>query len=184
MKKNNDYFSKVVALYEAAGMDGSVDEVVPQEQIADDGSDVNPGMSPDTQDDVSGEEDMNGEDPNMMMQEPAQPDASAIMEKQKFVKLFGLFEDLLNYGTSFLDALKMLDSNLLDGETTEKAKKYTDNIKKLTDKVNEYIKSVLSSEEYTKALYVYVLFRTELVSNIKGFRDICKLTGKDDKEKK
>lgn len=41
-------------------------------------------------------------------------DPTAISEKEKFKKLFDLFEDLLNYINVFSDSLKVIDIGLLD----------------------------------------------------------------------
>ena len=129
-----EYFRQLVNLYEAAavGMAGTP-EVVPQQNIADSGMDVNPQ--------VQGDPSMQQADPNMMQDpsamgmdpmmgaEPAAtPNGSFEVQKRKAFKLFELFKDLLNYGTNFIDALNFIDIDLLDLDRFTLVKKYYKNI--------------------------------------------------------
>jgi len=47
-------------------------------------------------------------------------------------------------------------------------------------KISNYMINVFSSETYEKVLYAYILFRTELITNIKGLRDILILNKPDE----
>ena len=180
------YFSNLISLYEAAGMAGTP-EVIPQEQVADTGMDVNGQMRADPA--------MMGEDPNMMdpsmggqavdpmagMPLPPEPTPEENLEKEQLKKLFELFEDLLNYGDVFVENIRFVNLGLLDLYKFEKVTKYIENVKKLLEKINDYLVNIFNTEKYDKNLYVYILFRTELITSIKGLRDILKLEKPDEK---
>lgn len=176
------YFNDLKTLYEAAGMTGN-NEVVPQENIADTGNDLGPQANQQVPMNNGMESDMGMNnimtDPMASMQEPT-PSPEAVMEKEKFKKLFELFEDLINYGTVFSENIKFVDISLLDFELFKKMKKYADDIKSLTDKINSYLINIFNSETYEKVLYSYILFRTELLTAIKGLRDILELNKPDE----
>jgi len=175
-----EYFKNLLLLFEEnIGMAGT-EEVVPQENIADTGSDVNPGMNPDEQIPNEGEA---AELPYGMTDElPASEESvSDIVNKQKLLKLYNLYEDLLNYCTIFLDSLGNIDTNLLDIEVFKLVRKYTISTKELADKINTYMTKIYSSDSYERLLYIYILFRTELTTCIKGIRDILRLNNLDEK---
>ena len=182
-----EYFKQVVQLYEAAAAEmAGGPEVVPQQNIADSGMDVNPQ--------VQGDPSMQQADPNMM-QDPsamgvdpmmgtelaATPSGSFELQKRKTAKLFNLFKDLLNYGTNFIEALNFIDIDLLDLNKFTLVKKYYKHIKELNDKIETYLQYIFNSESYEKEVYTYVLYRTELITNIKGIRDILDLQNPDEK---
>ena len=180
------YFKDLMALLEATGMAGT-EEVVAQEEITDTGSDVMPGIEgqiPEEQqpEDIPEEESLVPEE-NSMVGEIPQGSANMenVMKSQKLLKLYELYSDLLNYCTLFLDSLGNIDTNLLEIETFKLVRKYTTSVKELVDKINNYMINIFSEEEYEKLLYVYVLFRTELVTCVKGIRDILKLNKPDEK---
>jgi hypothetical protein len=104
-----------------------------------------------------------------------------VMKSQKLLKLHELYSDLLNYCTVFLDSLGNINTNLLELETFKLVRKYTQSVKELADKINNYMINIFSEEEYEKLLYVYVLFRTELVTCVKGIRDILRLNRPEEK---
>ena len=187
-----NYFDQVVALYEAGnvGMTGAP-EVVPQENIADTGSDVmpqqqmmNPQMIQDpnmmgTDPNMAGQE--LGMDPMMMQQEPPPEDPSETLQRQRMKKLYGFFNDLFTYTDSFIESLKFIDINLLDEDYFKKVLRYSNAIKELHEKINDYMINIFEGETYEKNLYAYVLFRSEMVSEIKVLRDILKLNKPDEK---
>lgn len=170
------YFNDLKTLYEAVGMTGA-NEVVPQENIADTGSDLSPQNNVQMQDPMM--QGNMGYDPMMGMVEPA-PSPEAVMEKEKFKKMFELYEDLINYADVFCENLKFVDTNLLDFNVFSKMKKYTDDVVALKEKINNYLINIFNSETYEKVLYSYILFRTEMITAIKGLRDILKLNQVDD----
>lgn len=174
--ERREYFTGLVKLYEATGMAGT-EEVVPQEEIADSGSDL--GQAPVEDNGMTDE--MAAE--NQMLQDPNETqevDASLVLKKEKFKKLFELFEDLLNYGTIFSENVKFIDIGLLDSETYKNMKKYANDIDELVKKINNYLINIFNSETYEKVLYSYILFRTELLTAIKGLRIILKLDKPDE----
>jgi hypothetical protein len=192
-----NYYNSLIRLYEAAGMAGT-EEVVPQENIADTGSDVGP--APTTQpaqqnignEEVVDEEQLNGnelpeEDTAYLNQEApgTQPQGSSlVIEKQKFVKLFDLFTDLKTYGSAFLESIEGIDINLLDEKIFVLVGKYQKSVRELVEKIDSYLINIFNSERYEKALYNYILFRTELISVVKGLRRTLKLDQIDEEEEK
>ena len=180
------YFADLLSLYEAAGMAGT-EEVVPQEQIADTGADV--GMQGDGDPAMMGQ-DPGMQDPSMMggaidpmtgmpMPPPETPEQN--LEKEKLKKLYELFEDLLQYGDVFVENIRFVNSGLLDLIRFEKMNYYVTDIKNLLKKINDYLMNIFNKETYDKNLYVYILFRTEFITSIKGLRDILKLEKPDEK---
>ena len=198
------YFSDLYTLFEAsAGMAGGP-EVMPQENIADTGMDMGgtPQMMADpnamamAQDPTMGnvpiDPSLQGmEDPSLMggfpgdpmmnMQEPVSQDSALIMEKEKFKKLFELFEDLKTYADVFTDNMKFVDINLIDNNTLRKLERYTSDVKDLSKKIENYLINIFNSESYEKVLYTYILFRTEMLTSIKGLRRILDLDHMDKK---
>ena len=189
------YFADLLSLYEAAGMGmAGGPEVVPQEQIADTGADVGMGGSGDPammgQDPAMQDPNMMGGDPSMMggaidpmtgmpMPPPETPEQN--LEKEKLKKLYELFEDLLQYGDVFVENIRFVNSGLLDLIRFEKMNYYVTDIKNLLKKINDYLMNIFNKETYDKNLYVYILFRTEFITSIKGLRDILKLEKPDEK---
>jgi len=192
MKNNEAYFKRVLTLFnEASAMSGNY-APVGQEQIADTGSDVMPNAQPQEmapQNQMAAEPGMidpNSQeylqnDPNAIPADISgqMPDPVSQTEKEKFRKLFDLFNDLLEYTDTFKKNLKFVDFSLLDIKMYKKIKRYIDNIEYLYDKLNNYMKYLFNSDEYDRVLYSYILFRTELLINIKCIRDLLKLNRTD-----
>lgn len=166
MNHNKNYFN----LLEDIGI-GGTEEVIPQENIADSGSDVLPGAE------VPEEEvqDVPFQDNTVEMQS-----AENIISSQKLLSVYKLFEKLIDYSVTFLDALESIDRGLLDNARLEILSKYIRNTRELIDKSNNYMTEIFAKESYEKVLYTYVLFRTELIANVKGIRDILKLQEPDE----
>ena len=53
-------------------------------------------------------------------------------------------------------------------------------IDELVKKINNYLINIFNSETYEKVLYSYILFRTELLTAIKGLRTVLKLNKPDE----
>lgn len=178
------YFRDLITLFEATGMTGA-EEVIPQEEIADSGSDVNPGMEgniesgPDTQ--VQPQEMDSGMEDEIPVSNNA--NIQNIMLGQKLLKMYSLYEDLLKYCNVLLDSLANLDVNRLDLETFKIVRRYNTTVRELVDKINNYMINIYSNEDYERLLYVYVLFRTELTTCVKGIRDILNLNKLDEEIK-
>lgn len=190
---NSNYFKNVIALYESAKEKEAINEAgemmgqppVDQSQIADQGSDLAPQGQAMPQDPS-----MMGGDP--MMQDPSmmggmapdmgapQQDSSLVLDKQKFVKLYTLFENLLDYSISFIETVDTIDQNLIPLDRLMSVRSFKENIESLNEKINDYMINIFNTEDYEKALYSYIVFRTELVTNIKGFRNILDLNKPDE----
>lgn len=192
MENRRNYFNSLIRLYEAVGMTGE-EEVVPQENIADAGSDVGPGPTQPAQPDeetTEGQLDGNElpeEDTAYLQQEApgTQPqDSSLVIETQKFLKLFDLFIDLKTYGSTFLESIASIDSNLLEDDVVLLVRKYKIHVTELVEKIDKYLINIFNTEIYEKALYNYILFRTELISVVKGLRRTLKLDEIETEEKK
>ena len=181
------YYKDLLYLFENTGMAGTP-EVVPQEQIAETGSDLQDsntglgagaeGIVPEDQQQMQMMQNPNmmGEIPMMMPEPPVDlTDDTAVMEKQKFVKLFGLFEDLLGYGEAFYEGINAIDVGLLDEEIYKEMKTYANEVNEITEKIKEYLENVFNKEMYEKVLYTYIVFRTELITSIKALRRVLKL---------
>lgn len=168
------YFNDLRTLYEAVGMAGT-EEVIPQEQIADTGMDVTAGQM---QDPMMGDSTI---DPMTGMPLPPEETPAENLEKEKSKKLYELFEDLLQYGDVFVENIRFVNSGLLDLEKFEKMNYYVNDVKNLLKKIHDYLINIFNKEKYEKNLYTYILFRTELITAIKGLRDILKLEKPDEK---
>ena len=176
-----DYFNNLINLYEAIGMAGT-EEVIPQEQIADSGSDVIPAPQG-SQEIPEDEENQEMENEIPQPQEEIPADTSLIIEKQKFVKIFNFMKNLVDYGEAFIESIKCIDINLWEFEVYKEMRKYTTDLENLLEKIKNYMINIFNSEDYERVLHAYILFRTELVVGIKGLRKILKLDQTEDEEK-
>ena len=159
-------------------------EVIPQENIADTGSDIGngvPGNAPLQQPIEQNPQAMNGGfvDPMAGMVDPGTT-AQLVIEKEKFKKVFEKYEDLINYNDVFLENLKFVNTGLLDDFQFSKFQMYLKNVKELKNKMENYLENIFNSEAYEKVVYNYVLFRTEMITNIKGLRDVLDLNKPED----
>jgi hypothetical protein len=102
---------------------------------------------------------------------PANGDSKEVPEPKKKAKLFELFRDLLNYSNVFVESLTNIDMNLLDMDQIDKIKRNTDHVDDVIGKVRSYVIDTFPTERYEKALYVYILLRTELVTIIRLLRE-------------
>jgi len=188
------YFKNLISLY-TSSRNNDLNEAavpIPQNKIADSGSDVNPQNQPATmyEDGMQSSVPDGNEDDGEMLQQnlpepPQQLDSSKTLEKEKFVKLFGFYEDLLNYGKVFSDSLNTIDINLLDADVFSSYQSYNEHVKELVEKIKDYLENVFNNETYEKVLYTYVLYRTEMISIIKNLRKVLKLDqvqSEDDKD--
>jgi hypothetical protein len=188
MGKLPSYFETVKKLYEAAVADGApVEEVVPQEQIADSGSDVDPAAAQAQQEALPTEEQLPPEEEGeegMMEEAPAEeggddmmgvPSASKTMEKQKSLKLFRKMNDLIEEANLISKMLDELNTNLLSTEVLVALRKYDDQNDELITKITDYLVNIFNGETYQACLYAYIVYRTEFVALLKAIKDILKL---------
>lgn len=171
--KKEDYFKEIISLFEA--------EIDPQQQqIADSGSDE---MLDDTQpveelpeEDAPMEEIPEGlDDANYLNIEEPSPSPEKINEAQRLKKVFTLLENLLNYGELFYDSLVNTDLDLLDDTKYESVSLYLQSVKDTTEKIREYLNNVFESDTYERCLYIYILLRTELLTEIKKLRQVLEV---------
>lgn len=175
------YFENVKKLYEAAVADGAPsNEVVPQEQIADTGSDVNPVSAEQlpSEDQLPPEEEQQEEgmeEEGTPMEEPPMSSPSQTMEKQKFLKIFRLMNDLIEEASLIAKMLDDLNTNLLSNEVLAALRKYDDQNEELIKKITDYLVNIFNGETYQACLYAYVVYRTEFIALLKAIKDILKL---------
>jgi len=188
------YFESLISLYEFKVDDGTN---MTQQKIADSGNDVDSdkGLN-----DLNPEEDFDSgvdsedlselDDADYLSDEEASDlspmiDAIEVSDKQKLLKLLDLFKELLDYSEMFQESLEAIDFNLLEKEKNVKLRRSKDKLESMIEKLENYINEVFYGEKYEKALYVYILLRTELLTNIKLLREILGLNEiQDEKEQK
>jgi len=188
-----EYFRNLISLYEATQLDayGEQNAPVSQSEIADSGSDLmqqqqQPMQPAEDEMQQMGYEDPNQAmmgDPSMQMPQPAisqEEQSSLVLEKQKFVKLYTLFDSLLDYGVTFYETLDTIDQNLIPIDKLNNVNTYKENLNSLNEKINDYMINIFDKEAYEKVLYSYIVFRTELIANIKGLRDTLELNNPDE----
>jgi hypothetical protein len=195
--RKNDYFKGLVSLFE----DISTQNVAPASEdnfnpdaganVEDDVQDVE--ISPETTGDEQPNEDAinselgdadylsaeGGFQPNL----PPAVDSIEVSESKKMAKLFDLFKDLLNYSSVFHETLTTINIDILDAEKINKLRKNINHVDQIIEKLKDYIIKNFPTEKYEKALYVYILLRTELMTVIKLLRESLDLNRVADLEK-
>jgi hypothetical protein len=191
--RRKEYFKELVKLFEEV----SDEEVAPASQDqnnVDSGKNVDGNAADQTgKPAASGESDAansdlgdadylstDGEEQKIL---PPIGDTAGVPEPKKMAKLFGLFKDLLSYSEIFHESLTNIDMNLLSGEKVESIKKNIDRIDDVIDKVRTYIIDTFPTDKYEKALYIYILLRTELMTIIKLLRESLELNVVSDEQK-
>jgi hypothetical protein len=173
-----EYFKNLVSLFEA-------EEELP-EQASDDRFNVDSGedefgnSSDQMQTQLTGETESDlGEEPDLGDADYLSSDGGnnlppmndPVAESKKMSKLFELYKDLLNYSSVFKENIVTIDMSLLDGEKIGRLRSNIEHIEKIIEKVRSYIIDTLPTEKYEKALYVYILLRTELLTVVKLLRE-------------
>jgi hypothetical protein len=92
-------------------------------------------------------------------------------DSKKLSKLFELYKDLLNYSSVFKENLVTIDMDLLDGEKIGKLRNNIEHVEKIIEKIRKYMVNNFPTEKYEKALYIYILLRTELLTVVKLLRE-------------
>jgi hypothetical protein len=200
--EKREYFRKLVALFEAESLDAGEPGAQAQAFAADSGQ----GVAATPQDQLAQEQQpapgpadpgSSGQQPGPALGDadylaasganvPGLPpigDAGEVPEPKKKAKLFELFRDLLNYSNVFVESLTNIDMNLLDMEQIEKIKKNTDQVDDVVGKIRSYVVDTFPTEKYEKALYVYLLLRTELLTIVKLLRETLGLNAQPESEK-
>ncbi len=190
-----EYFRRLIALYEAANQEAVVPaeaeqqaEEQPAEEVpAEEAPQAVGSSSQGSTGDVSGTiEDPGLGDANYLSGEESVPAPTSgtadVSEKEKLGKIFDLLNELLNYSRTFNETLEGVDLNLLDREKNEGLNIGKKRVVSVSEKLTHYIKEVFPDEKYEKALYVYILLRTELVTAIKSIRELLELNKTDGQE--
>jgi len=103
---------------------------------------------------------------------------SDVSDNTKLLKLYGLFKDLKNYGKEFIETLEIVDTSLIEKDDLVEFKKYKNYVKEQIQKISDYIILRLATDKYEKALYVYILLRTEFLTTVKKLRELLNLNEK------
>jgi exonuclease VII small subunit len=78
--------------------------------------------------------------------------------------------------------LDSIDVSLLDGIDVASISKYYKIVKDLEEKIRDYLENTIKGEVYEKALYAYIMLRTELLTAIQILRKLLKLNEEEDKK--
>lgn len=177
---NDEYYNMLQSLYEAVSAD-NVDAF--QSNIADTGKDLNddsadpapaqqmqapaPEEAEDVPEDIGDADYLNNGDALNPADVPqsASPDIS-----KKLIKLHALFVNLINYTESLRDTINDLDLGLLDDSKFNDVNSYETKLGELETKIRDYVIDDLKNDPYERALYVYIVLRTELLTLVKALR--------------
>jgi hypothetical protein len=182
-----EYFKRLVRLYEA---DKDLQEPA-MDQATDTGADLrvdDSGQIPPEQSNQAPQEQPQDEgqldDASYLSPEAAMPPQSMpeSSEIHKSIRLFDLYDRLLEYIKTFYESIDVIDSNLLDKEHYIELTNKKDKIEKIINKLDYYMKEIFPVEKYEKSLYVYILLRTEVITMIKTLRDLLKLDQPNEKD--
>lgn len=184
---NKEYYKKLVSLFEATAQDSGENDINQQQlQIADSGEDVIPKNAMAQQPEVEPELeeqpiDDELDDASYLDSEPvATATSESISEKQRFVKLFDLFDSLLNYSETFYDSLLKINTDMISDEKRERFMKHAENVRKIRDKIDSYLVNIIKDDKYERAIYTYVLLRTEFLTNLQELRKLLELNKEND----
>lgn len=184
MAEENSYYKELVTLFE---FDTNTGTDKGQDKITETGSDVNQDISDDQLNlddglETLGNGDLNDlNDADYMAAEEGLPqeegfhDVVEVSDKQKQIRLLELFRELLEYSKIFYETLETIDFNLLEKDPTTKLRYSKKKLFDMIEKLESYITDVFYGEQYEKSLYVYILLRTELLTNIKLLRQVLNL---------
>jgi len=199
--ERKDYFKKLVMLFEAdeeekISADPDIDldtdtgadvkeDIEKKSDITDD--ELDSELKPEMQEDelegdmLSDQSSLSDEEELPFGEETQVESADTVSEKIKLEKLFDLYRELIEYKRVFIDSLDNIDTNLLDNERNLKLINYKNKLIKLEEKLKVYITEVFHTEKYEKALYNYILLRTELITIVKLLRDVLNLNDSEEK---
>jgi hypothetical protein len=181
-----EYFKRLVSLFEATSEEEDENPEMASEDRynVDSGEDAMGNSSDQMQTQLTGETESDlGDEPELGDADYLSSDGGnnlppmndPVAESKKMGKLFELFKDLLNYSNVFKDSITTIDMSLLDGEKIGRLRNNIEHIEKIIEKVRNYIIDTLPTEKYEKALYVYILLRTELLTVVKLLRESLEL---------
>lgn len=170
------YFDELEFLYQKI----SLQEADEQLEIVETGADVNePGLDseipPPEEQGVNNaaEQDaayMNGEE----QEQSEEPSDVAVDEISRNRKLFSLYNELLTYGTYFLENISNVSLDMLNDEQVKKVLVDLSDMKQTIQKIKDYILLQYAKYPYQRNLYVYIVLRTELMTEVKIIREVLK----------
>lgn len=177
--KDKNYFKAVVSLFEAASEQEQlqnttepVDEEVVETEVIEE-------QNPD-------EEELAQQEPEGELDDAAylnnQEQQVSIADSRKLVKLFNLFDSLFKYCKNFNDCLENVDLDVIDYKNIEKLSDLKGKLNSMEEKIGDYLKDIFKDETYERALYAYILFRTELLTIVKTTRDLLELNKVNEEE--
>lgn len=151
-----------------------------QLEIAETGADVNePGLDqdpaefdPNAQEGMEQSEMPADQDADYMSQqnvEEEQPEAP-VDDVARKKRLFELMNDLQVFGSYFLESLQNVALDMIDSETCQHIKKLKFNVQETVNKIKRYLLDSYVKNDYERNLYIYVLLRTELLTEVKILR--------------
>lgn len=185
-----DYYNKVVSLFEATADMPVTDateavqnpaemQMIQNQQQAISGEVMPPNQFA-QQEEVP--EEMGMDDANYLLNQENNPAPTVATDAQKLAKLFDLFTNLRDYCNAFLDCIGTLDFDILDFDSYSHLSELQNKLEGMKEKIEDYLKDVFKNEKFEKALYVYVLFRTEMLTIIKATREVLELNKVDEEE--
>ena len=171
------YFDELEFLYQKI----SLQEADEQLEIAETGADVNePGLDsetppPEEEQGVNNAAEQDAAYMNDGEQEyPEEPSDVAVDEISRNRKLFSLYNELLTYGTYFLENISNVSLDMLNDEQVKKVLVDISDMKQTIQKIKDYILLQYAKYPYQRNLYVYIVLRTELMTEVKIIREVLK----------
>lgn len=121
----------------------------------------------------------------MMMEPQLSPVEQAIevSEQKKMLKLLELYRELMNYSKVFYESLEIIDTNLIDSDKNHELRQLKKKLLDLSEKIKDFVIDRFADETYEKALYIYILLRTELLTITKMLRQVLDLNRKKQEDK-
>lgn len=193
---NNILLKNVVSLFESTSL--REEQYSRQQKIVDSGSDVledplEPDIDKDRKETQKKVKDQNSEtmensgDENPLsdnegdsFDQNLELEPSKFEDEEKLFKLFDFIKNIKEKSTELSKKLEEIDSELIDENQKKQIGIYINKFKMLTDKISSYLSIRFENQAYEEALYVYILYRTEFLNNIKNIQDILELYKKSD----
>lgn len=177
--KRDDYFKNLIMFYEEQKVaEKSQILEAPEDPYGSQPADPyapQGEVEPDMQEVPMGEPEMMPDEMGGMMGLPEMEPPMEESEQKRMMKLLELFQKLANYGDVFYESLDVIDSNLIDEENSQDLRQLKNKIFEIMEKIKDYIFDNFADEKYERALYVYILLRTELITSIRLLRKVLGL---------
>ena len=189
-----EYFRQLITLYEAPGLpeqneiaDTGADV---EEQNLDDGSQVMPEEYP-TQEGMPAEElppegelpPEEGMEDTSYMDQPQEEPQLDISDRERKLRLYSLFKNMLNYTESMLKTLDDLELSNLEDEYIKKIDNVKITLNNTKNKIQDYMMRQYADATYEQGIYIYVLLRSELLLGIEILRENLAINKENDENK-